>query len=235
MAAGVALGWPHEELVERFRRSFVDSNPLSDFTIPLVSLVSGRKVVRLLKREFGDLDIEDLPVPFFCVSANLTTGRLAMHRRGPLWKWLRASIAIPGVLPPLCSGGQVYVDGGAINNLPVDLMRSLDRGPVIGVDASADAAFTAAAEAAETPRPWHFRHWLHDIRGRPNILQILWRVGMINGAATIAAQRAQTDLLLRPPLNSLDLLDWRSFGRAIDLGYRHTVEALRTAPDFLRG
>jgi NTE family protein len=234
MAAGVALGWPHEELVERLRRSFVDSNPLADFTIPLVSLVSGRKVVRLLKREFGDRDIEDLPVPYFCVSANLTSGRLATHTRGPLWKWLRASIAIPGVLPPLCSDGQVYVDGGAINNLPVDLMRSLGRGPVIGIDASADVTFTAATEDVETPRPWQLRRWLRDIRGRPNILQILWRVGMINGAATIAAQREQSDLLLRPPMNSLDLLDWRSYERAIDLGYRHTLDALEDSPAFLR-
>jgi NTE family protein len=234
MSAGVALEWTHEELVERFRRSFVDSNPLADFTIPLVSLVSGRKVARLLQREFGDIGIEDMPIPYFCVSANLTTGRLAMHRQGPLWNWLRASIALPGVLPAVCSNGQVFVDGGAMNNLPVDLMRSLGRGPVIGVDASADIAFTAATESDEPPRAWHFRRWLRAMRGRPNILQILWRVGMINGAATIAAQRAQSDLLLRPPMQSLDLLDWRSFEQAIEIGYRHTLEALETAPASLQ-
>lgn len=230
MSAGIALGWSHQEMVERFRRSFVDTNPLADFTIPLVSLVSGRKVARLLRREFGDQVIEDLPVPYFCVSANLTTGQLAMHTQGLLRHWLRASIAIPGVLPPVCSDGQVYVDGGAMNNLPVDLMRGLGRGPVIGVDASADFAFTATSGSAEPPRAWHFQRWLRDMRGRPNILQVLWRVGMINGAATIADQRKQSDLLLRPPLESLDLLDWKSFERAIEIGYRHTVEALQTAP-----
>jgi NTE family protein len=234
MSAGIALEWTHEEMVERFRRSFVDSNPLADFTIPLVSLVSGRKIVRLLRREFGDISIEDLPVPYFCVSANLTTGRLAMHRQGPLWHWLRASIALPGVLPPVCSDGQVYVDGGAMNNLPVDLMRTLGRGPVIGADASADMAFTARTENAEPPRVWHLQRWLRAMRGRPNILQTLWRVGMINGAATIARQREQSDLLLRPPMHALDFLDWKSFEQAIELGYRHTVEALETAPASLQ-
>ena len=83
----------------------------------------------LLRRELGDIDIEDLPLPFFCVSSNLTTGRIAVHQQGPLWRWLRASVAIPGVLPPVFQGGEVFVDGGAMNNLPVDVMRAKGRGP----------------------------------------------------------------------------------------------------------
>lgn len=230
MGAGITLGWSVEEMTERFRRSFVDSNPLSDYTIPLFSLVSGRKVVRLLRREFGSVAIEDLPLPYFCVSTDLTTGRLATHRRGPLWQWLRASIAIPGVLPPVFLGGHVYVDGGAMNNLPVDVMRCLGNGPVVGVDVGADEAFTSRDEAVELPRPWEVGRWLESLRGRPRILQILWRAGMINSAAATALQREQSDLLLSPEMNGLDLLDWRSFDRAIELGYRHTLDALESAP-----
>jgi NTE family protein len=230
MGAGIALGWSIEEMTERFRRSFVDSNPLSDYTIPVFSLVSGNKVVRLLRREFGTASIEDLPLPYFCVSADLTTGRLATHQHGPLWQWLRASIAIPGVLPPVFLGGHVYVDGGAMNNLPVDIMRSLGRGPVIGVDVGADETFTSPGEAVDLPRPWQFGRWLQSLRGRPRILQILWRAGMINSAAATALQREQSDLLLHPPMNSLDLLDWRSFDHAVELGYRHALDALESAP-----
>ena len=72
-------------------------------------------------REFGDVAIEDLPLPFFCVSSNLTTGHSEVHRRGMLWRWLRASVAIPGVLPPVMNNGEVLVDGGTMNNLPVDV------------------------------------------------------------------------------------------------------------------
>jgi len=100
MGGGVALGWSIEEMTERFRRSFVDVNPLRDYTLPIFSLVTGRKVSTLLHREFGDVTIEDLPLPYFCVSSNLTTGHSDVHRRGTLWRWLRASVAIPGVLPP---------------------------------------------------------------------------------------------------------------------------------------
>jgi NTE family protein len=225
LAAGVAMDWSDEELATRFRRSFVDTNPLSDFTLPLVSLVSGRKVGMLLRREFGDIDIEDLPLPFYCVSSNLTTGRIAVHRQGTLWRWLRASVAIPGVLPPVFRGGEVFVDGGAMNNLPVDVMRARGRGPVIGVDCGMDRAFTADPEAAEAPSLWRL------IRGRagrrrPNILQILWRAGMVNSTTATLERRAQSDLLVTPALESLDLLDWKGFERALEIGYRDACRRL---------
>jgi NTE family protein len=225
LAAGVAKGWNDAELVERFKRCFVDTNPLSDFTLPLVSLVSGRKVGMLLRRELGDIDIEDLPLPFFCVSSNLTTGRIAVHQQGPLWRWLRASVAIPGVLPPVFQGGEVYVDGGAMNNLPVDVMRAKGRGPVIGVDCGMDRAFTTDVEATEMPSVWSLLRGRGGSR-RPNILQILWRAGMVNSTTATLERRRQSDLLVTPALESLDLLDWKGFRRAIEIGYRDACERL---------
>jgi NTE family protein len=226
LAAGVASDWSDAELVERFRRSFVDTNPLSDYTLPLVSLVSGRKVGLLLRRELGDIDIEDLPLPFFCVSSNLTTGRIAVHQHGPLWRWLRASVAIPGVLPPVLHGGEVYVDGGAMNNLPVDVMRAKGRGPVIGVDVGTDRAFTTDIEATEAPSFWNLFHGRIGGRRQPGILKILFRCSMVNSITAKLEHRTQSDLLLTPPLESLDLLDWKSFERAIEIGYRDASERL---------
>ncbi|MDH4260897.1 MAG: patatin-like phospholipase family protein [Gammaproteobacteria bacterium] len=226
LAAGVAADWTNEELFERFRRSFVETNPLSDFTWPLVSLVSGRKVGQLLRRELGDIDIEDLPLPFFCVSSNLTSGRVAVHQQGPLWRWLRASVAIPGVLPPVFHGGEVFVDGGTMNNLPVDVMRAMNRGPVIGVDVATDPTFTSDIDATEAPPLWNLFRRQRGRRKRPNILQILWRSGMVNSTTSRQENRGQCDLLLMPPLESLDLLDWKSFARAIEIGYRHACERL---------
>jgi NTE family protein len=235
LAAGVAADWTDEELVERFRRSFVDTNPLSDFTWPLISLVSGRKVGLLLRRELGDIDIEDLPLPFFCVSSNLTSGRIAVHQQGLLWRWLRASVAIPGVLPPVFHGGEVFVDGGTMNNLPVDVMRAKGRGPVIGVDVGTDPTFTTDIEGTEAPSFWNQFRRAHRRRKRPNILQILWRSGMVNSMTATQERRGQSDLLLMPPLASLDLLDWKSFERAIEIGYRHTCERLAEGmPEGLR-
>jgi NTE family protein len=234
LAAGVALEWDDRELVTRFRRAFVDSRPLSDVTLPLVSLVAGRKVGRLLRGEFGAVDIADLPLPYFCVSANLTTGRVEIHERGPLWQWLRASIAIPGVLPPVFQHGEVFVDGGAMNNLPVDVMRERRRGPVIGVDVGSDPAFTTDLEATDLPPFWQLMRWARGGGQRPNIFQILWRSGMVNSAATSIGQRALSDLVLRPPLETIDLLNWRAFDSAVEIGYRDAMLQLAAAQGLSR-
>ncbi len=230
LGAGVASRWSIEEMTERFRRSFVDVNPLRDYTFPVVSLVSGRRVSRLLQREFGDVTIEDLPLPFFCVSSNLTTGQSDVHKRGLLWRWLRASVAIPGVLPPVMHKGELLVDGGTMNNLPVDAMRELGRGPVLGCDVGADRAFTAEGDDMDVPSPWQILAWLQRKRGRPNIFRILWRAGMVNSAATTLAHREKTDLLLQPPLAEIDMLNWKAFDRAIALGYEYTVRRLAALP-----
>jgi NTE family protein len=226
IGAGWAAGWSYEEMLDRMHRGFVASNPLGDYTLPLMSLVAGRKVSRLLRQQFADTDIEDLSRPYYCVSSNLTTGLLAVHRRGTLWLWLRASIAIPGVLPPVFTKRQAYVDGAALNNLPVDVMREDFRGRIIAVDVSSDRGFASELEMTELPPLWnllsHFRH----AKASANIMQILLRAGMLNSAATSIAQRESADLLLRPPLAGVDLLDWRSFERTIELGYRYALEAL---------
>ena len=57
-------------------------------------------------------------------------------------------------------------------------------------------------------------------------MQILWRAGMVNSAATTIGQRELADLLLKPPTDSINLLDWKAFERAIEIGYRHASEAL---------
>ncbi len=228
IAAGFAMQWSDEELTSRVRRSFVDTNPLNDYTLPFVSLVSGRKVSRLLQREFEAMAIEDVPLPFFCVSSNLTSGQLAVHRRGELWRWLRASVAIPGVLPPVIHCGELFVDGATINNLPVEVMREAGIGRIIGVDVGSDRAFTSASPDSDAPPFWKLFEWFRGRKQRVNILQILWRAGMINSAGNRAARHELSDLLLQPPLEQIDMLNWRAFDRAIEAGYRYTSERLKT-------
>ena len=230
LGAGVAQCWSIAELTERFRRAFVEARPLRDYTLPFVSLVSGRKVTRLLQHAFGDLTIEDLPLDFFCVSSNLTTGHSEVHRRGELWRWLRASVAIPGVLPPVVHKGEVLVDGGTMNNLPVDAMRELGRGPVIGCDVGADRAFTTDTDEIDVPLPWQLMSWLREKRHRPNIFQILWRAGMVNSTAMTVAHREKSDLLLQPPLAQIDMLNWKAFERAIAAGYEYAARRLEALP-----
>jgi NTE family protein len=224
VAACLAVEWDDAELAKRLRRAFVEVNPLRDYTLPFIALVRGRVVASLLRDAFGGRRIEDLWRPFFCLSTNLTSGRVVVHREGPLWRALRASAAIPGVLPPVIEAGEVLVDGGVINNLPVDVMRRLGRGPVIAVDVAADRALTHVPPELEDCSPWQ---WLvHGRRYVPSIAAVLMRAGTINSEAQDRRMHRDADLLLRPPLASIGMLDWQAFDRTVEIGYRHTLQAL---------
>lgn len=227
IAAGVAMQWNDEEMYFRYHRSFVERNPLRDYTLPFIALVAGRQATARMKHEFGSTLIEDLAIPFYCVSTNLTRGTPLAHKTGPLWRALRASVAIPGVLPPVFHGGEVFVDGGVINNLPVDVMRRDLPGRVIAIDIAGDYAIKAQVEEADLPPVWRMmRDWFAGVRPRPSILQILLRSGMVNSASTAEDNRKQSDLIIKPPVEQLELLDWQCFSRAIEIGYRHTQSLL---------
>ncbi len=231
MAAGLAQEWSLEDLHARMYQAFVRSNPINDYTLPMIALTRGRKAAKMLRGYYGDGAIEDLPIPFYCMSSNLTSGAAVVHAQGGLWQALRASVAIPGLLPPVFDRGQVLVDGGVINNLPLDVMRGRIRGPVIGVDIAGEHALDAQVDECYSPGAftmWRQR-WLGQAQ-RPGIARILLRAGMVNSAATAAANLAASDLVLKPPVNEIDLLDWSQFERAVEIGYRYTRERLASMP-----
>ena len=224
VAAGAAVGWGDDELRDRMRAAFATSNPLSDYTLPLVGLVKGRKVTRGLRAHFAERAIEDLWHGFFCLSTNLSSGRSKVHRSGPLWRALRASVAIPGVLPPVIDGGEVLVDGGTLNNFPVDVMSALQRGPVIGVNVASGRSFASNVADLEAGSLWQL---LRQVRGEtPSIIRLLMRVGTMSSAAQLRLARAQADLLIEPKLKRIDPLDWRAFDRGVEAGYEETMRAL---------
>ena len=152
VAAGPALGWDHERLDFEIRRAFVESDPLSDLAVPIIAMSRARKVAGLLQRAYGDIDLADLALPFFAVSSNLTSGRIEVHRSGLMRRAMRASIAIPGVLPPVVIDGQVLVDGAVLKNFPTSVMRQLNSGPIVGVDMSQTRGVDP--QALENPPSW---------------------------------------------------------------------------------
>jgi NTE family protein len=219
IAAGLAREWGVEELTERMRAVFVTDNPLSDFTLPFIALVRGKKVSTMLQKHFGDICIEELPKPFFAVSSDLTTGRIHEHRAGLLWRALRASVALPGILPPVTHHGHLLVDGGVMNNLPVDVMRehAIGAGPIIACDVTGEIDLQAA-DPRYGERPWWWLVW-QRMRGNPSILSILMRSGTVGSEAQRRIVREQCDYLIEPPLPDIGLRDWKKFDQSIQEGY----------------
>ncbi len=221
IAAGIAMEWSLDELTERVREAFVTNRPLSDYTLPLIALFRGAKVSALLKKHFGDTRIEDLPKPYFCVSSDLTTGRDYVHRSGPLWRALRASVAVPGILPPIAEGGHLLVDGGVMNNLPVDIMAADARGPIIAVDVSGEIDLRCDDEHYGE-RSIFSLIW-QRMRGTPSIISILMRAGTVGSDSQRRQVRALADFLIEPPLDGISIRDWKGFERIIAQGYAYAM------------
>ncbi|HXQ51638.1 MAG TPA: patatin-like phospholipase family protein [Stellaceae bacterium] len=217
IAGMAALEWPRERMLHCYRDTFSGRSPLTDFTIPTVALLAGRRLTQWLEKWYGDVAIEDLPIWFFCLSTNLTKGGPAVHTRGKIATWIRASISIPGILPPLIDDGQIYVDGGVINNMPVDVVRQIGRGPAIAVDIHSDTPFTAKKEPNKSRFGWR------SAPLSPSIFQLLWRVATINAAATYGSARFRPDVLLKPNLGTIGLLDWKGLEGTIGSAYEYTV------------
>ena len=214
-----------QNLTERMREE-PSSKPIrSTIAIfPLISMVRGRKVSLLLRHHFGDIRIEEMPKPFFCVSSDLTTGRIHTHRSGPLWRALRASVALPGILPPVTHHGHLLVDGGVMNNLPVDVMREHSDGPIIASDVTGEIDLQASDERYGE-RPWWWLLW-EGMKGSPSIVSILMRSGTVGSEAQRRVVREQADYLFEPPLKNVGLRDWWAFDRAIAEGYANEQETI---------
>ncbi|OBH07679.1 MULTISPECIES: patatin-like phospholipase family protein [unclassified Mycobacterium] len=134
-AATFALGLDARDCTAAARKYVAETRPVSDYTIPAVALTRGRRVDRLIAGFFGSTTlIEHLPKEFFSVSTDIITGDQVIHRRGLLWVAVRASISIPGLLPPVRYGERLLVDGGLLNILPADVMCADPDGEVICVD-----------------------------------------------------------------------------------------------------
>jgi NTE family protein len=114
-------------------------------------------------------------------------------------------------------------------------MREVLDGTIIAVDAGADRAFETDIELTEMPRVWGLKKWRQLRRSNINIMQILWRAGMVNSEASRIGQRELADWVLKPPTDSINMLDWKSFEPAIDLGYRYACEALEKRDRAPRG
>ena len=231
IGAQCALGWNLDEMVARNTSGLIRKKPFQQFTLPLLSLVSSRRLDRVLQEAIGDIGIEDLWLRFFCVSSNLSRNEPKIHERGPLWKALRASSALPGIVLPVVSPEGLLVDGGLVNNLPGDLMRRYCR-TVIVVDVSSGQEIQGEFEHERLPSPWQvalarltpFRKELQV----PTILDVLMGSTMLSSAARAQQVTAEADLFLQPPIQRFGMLEFTALEELIDEGHRYATEQIES-------
>jgi len=223
IAAGLAMGWDLQELDRRIREAFVESSPLSDIAFPLLAMTRGRRVDHRLQVHFGETQISDLWRPFACVSTDLTTGGPYIHRRGLLRFALRASLSLPGVLPPVVEDGHVLVDGALVRNLPIDVVREQHDGVTIGVDVAVSEGLKPD-DLLLRPSGWR---WLTSGAWRkgPPIVSVLIRSATLPSVTAMAAARDSRIIEIIPDVEGVGLQDWNAYDTAVDAGYRATMKA----------
>jgi predicted acylesterase/phospholipase RssA/CRP-like cAMP-binding protein len=236
MGALLALGMDDAERVQRVISIARNGRRLLTPTLPLVALSSGRNVDRMLAENLGPTPIEDLPLRFFCVSANLTRAEEVVHERGPLWPAVRASLALPGIYPPVYAAGELLIDGGAVDNVPVGIMRGrVGSGRIVAVDVSPEVEPLTAAPFETTLSGWrvlgHRLNLFAPPRPLPTVVDILSRS---TGLSQVRHRRSafaadRIDLLLRPPVTGISTLDFRGGIALIEVAYRHAAQALVTS------
>jgi NTE family protein len=179
------------------------------------------------------VNIEDLAIPFYCVSSNITRAQVNVHRRGTLGAAILASISVPGLLPPVPHGGDLLVDGAILDNVPVDVMRQMCTGTVVASDVSPAIDLVTDPDADAPSGAWNMLRQLR--RGSPGprtaytIVDVLMRVSMLSSTIAAQATRQQATVYLNLPVAPFTVVDWKRVEGLMDAGYIYAAAELATA------
>jgi predicted acylesterase/phospholipase RssA/CRP-like cAMP-binding protein len=236
IAAQYGLGWGPDELYERNRRLALRGKRLIDYTLPVTSFIAARKFTQILGEFFGDTQIEDLSIPFWSMSANLTRAEPIIHDQGSLLVAVRASCALPGMLPPVLFNGDIIVDGGLIDTVPVEEMNvRIDGGLTLAVDVSTKVDLT---------EEYAFGNYLSGVQlvwnklnpfGKrdivaPSLAAVLLRSFELASVMNQNRGQAKASLFIEPPVRHIDRLAFEisAFEELVQLGYECARETLKS-------
>jgi NTE family protein len=184
--------------------------------LPWLALLRGRKLDRLGRDAAGGLTVQELTRSFVAVATDLVTGEEVRLRRGDGWTAVRASLALPGVFPPVRLGSRYLVDGGAVNNLPAAAARDAGADIVIGVNVTPplDPTFLRATEGESESLRGRLTRWRKS--GLP-LVRIIHRTISIQGQA-LQARQGSPDVTLAPEMSGVDLFEFAKLEPIIERG-----------------
>ena len=230
-----AMGLAPDEMDACCFEEWVQRRPLSDYTIPRHSLIRGERFRSMLQRTFGQTMIEELPLSYTCACSELRSGRLVFSRHGLLSEAVGFSICLPIIAPPQVRGRDLFIDGSLIDNLPVGAMAELGEGPVIAVDVK--ATFERPLMALQTTGPTMINGNAGSVGGTgvvggsqsarpPSLGETLTRVLLLGSAKTSEAATRHADMVIRPRVEGVGLLEFHQLDAARRAGRIAAQEVL---------
>lgn len=186
-------------------------------------VISGQNVLKFFKNLTyplpDSLDFHDMPIPFACVGTEAVNGTMKVFTSGNLPTAIRASMAIPTVFTPVAINDTVYVDGGVVDNFPVDVARSMGADIVIGVDLIVnkdhEAMTNSAIDLLMNCVDLYSRHRLEKNRKDADIYIPIDVTGY--SAASFAPQQLDTLMARGDYYVSLKQAELDSLGRSLNL------------------
>jgi predicted acylesterase/phospholipase RssA len=201
---------------------------LRDYTIPVVAVMRGRLLGRTLAMIVRpETAIEDLWLPYFAMTTNLSRAERVVQDRGDVASALRASVSLPVVLPPVIRDGELFIDGGLLDNLPVaEMRRRMGPGAIVAVDPTPKRLAQPYDALEPDVSGWRLlAERLVPFRRRrhvPSIGDIIQRT-MMAGSLHLRQRDRGTDadtLLLNPQLGDWGLLAFERLDEIVEAGYR---------------
>lgn len=225
LIAGCINRYPSPEELEVLAARYFSAKMLHDYTLPVSALLASKKVSRVLQEIFGDTQIEDLWLPYFCVSSNLTRSELVIHRQGSLWQAVRTSTAIPGVFTPISFEGDILVDGAAMNHFPVDIMRAeCEGGKIIAVNASPSREGGKAWDFDTNISGWQVLWSKLNPFGMktkvPSLFSTITRATGVYSKSRLRELVKQADVLVEPDTSPYGVMEWSAYRELIEAGYQ---------------
>ena len=230
-ATGYAKGWDTKKMIAATRKVF--ARWFLHVTPPVTSMIADGILVHDIKACVGESQkIEDLWLPYFCVSSNLTRAEVKSHVTGDLWRAIRVSGGLPGIVPPLVFDGDLHVDGALLNNLPVDVMSQMcDGGEVIAIDVSPIVDMGENTPYGDTLSGWDLiankvNPFSKPLR-IPNMLTIMQRSAEIGAVLQLRGiVEKLTDVYIPMPVEHFDILGFKEAEKIVRVGYAEAQRRL---------
>lgn len=241
MAATFAQDFDPFDIDAGVHRMFIEGRAMSRYTLPRYGLLDHTHFDAHLEKEYGGIRIEDLWKPYFAVSADLSIYEPEVHRSGHVWRAIRASAAIPGLLPPFYTDdGRMLVDGSVIANVPIETMHRLKSGPNVVVSFDAPESQRFSVDYTTLPKRseliWRSFNPLtrRTLPQAPSAATVLVRSLMAN-RGHFERHLTPDDWLLVPPMPAdMGALDWRRHSEIMESAYTYARSAIvaRKTPVF---
>lgn len=209
---------------------------LFDYTLPLVSIIAGNKITTMLQTVYDGASIEDLWRTFFCVSSSLSHARPVIHRKGPLWRAVRASISLPGFLPPVPEEDELLIDGAYLNNLPTDLARDIYRsGTLVAVSVSQAGDIASGVDVGPAISGWSVLRrrllpW-EKADQLPGVAATILRSSSLSGTYNLGESAKLADHTIIPQVDAFGTLDFAAYKDVIQAGYEAACRQLESWQD----